>query len=83
MYMLKASHGCIDEPDTARVEVMGTYESRDEAAKAAAIAFAAILHRIDDPETYYGEVRRSRYDYRVTYGYYIDDHYYRVRVIER
>ena len=93
MYMLKESYGDVDEPETWTVEVLGTYEARDEACEAAAREFAAIMEGLrDDGELCFGEVEGGCGDYYVTYGY-LDcelgrvligyDHYYRVYVIER
>ena len=91
MYMVKVSYGDdIDEPEEATTEILGTYETMDEAAKAAESEFDAIMERLDDIETRYDDIERSRYRYYVSYGYielelgYVDnEHYYMVSVVER
>ena len=94
MYMLKESFGDVDvddEPDV--VEILGTYESLDEACEAAESEFDAIMERLGDPdcdEVRFGDIVRSCGDCYVTYGYrdceigyVLEEHYYRVYVIER
>ena len=93
MYTLKVSYGDgdIDEPETATVEILGTYGSRDEACEAAKSKFDAIMELLgDDIDKRFGEIEGSLDNYYVTYGYYDDDigcvdneHYYMVSVTER
>ena len=91
MYTLKMSYGYVDEPETETAEILGTYESREEAAKAAESKFSAIMDDLgDDLDIRFRDIEGSRYDYYVTYGYcdyelgcVVADHYYRVYVIER
>ena len=90
MYTLKLSHGYVGEPETETVEILGTYESQDEAFKAAENKFCEVMEDIDDIEIRFGEVAESRYGYSVTYGYVDEyntlinghDHYYEVSVKE-
>ena len=63
MYTLKVSYGYVDEPAMATAEILGTYESLDEACEAAKSKFDAIKERLADPETCYGETEGSQYDY--------------------
>ena len=59
MYAIKVAYGDVDETETA--EILGTYETWDEAAKAAEDKFDAILDG--------GETEGShQYDYYVTDG---------------
>lgn len=81
MYTLKVSYGDVDEPETATVEVLGTYKTQDEAANAARSEFDAILERIDDTGARFDAVEISPYRYYVSYGYI--EYYYEVSVIER
>ena len=60
--MVKVSYG-YNEPEEATTEILGTYESWDEAAAAAEDKFDAIKERLADPETCYGETEGSQYDY--------------------
>ena len=92
MYTLKVSYGDVDdEPETATVEILGTYGSWDEACEAAKSKFDAIMELLgDDIDKRFREVKESLDNYYVTYGYYDDDigyvdneHYYMVSVIER
>ena len=91
MYAIKVSCGDYDdEPEEATVEILGTYETRDEAAKAAESKFDEIMERLDDIDTCFDDIERSRYRYYVSYGYieletgYVDnEYYYEVSVIER
>ena len=90
MYTLKLSHGYVDDPETETVEVLGTYESQDEALKAAENKFCEVMEDIDDIEIRFGEVKESPYRYYVTYGpvdeydtlVYGYNHYYKVNVKE-
>ena len=93
MYMLKMSFGDVDdEPETATVEILGTYESLDEACRAAESKFDAIMDRLRDDdcdELCFGAIERSCCDCYVTYGYrdcelgcILREYYYRVYVIE-
>ena len=91
MYTLKVSYGYVDEPETATVEVLGTYEDEEGAAKAAESKYDEIVERLgDDLDIRFRDVERSRYRYYVTYGYcdyelgiVYPDHYYMVTVNER
>ena len=91
MYTLKMSYGYVDEPETATVEILGTYETRDEACTAAESKFDAIMERLgDDLDTRFRDIERGCGDYYVTYGYcdyelgcVVCDHYYEVSVNER
>ena len=91
MYTLKVSYGDVDdEPEMATVDICGTYESRDEAVKAAESKFDAIMERLDDIETRFDAIETSPYRYYVSYGfielelgYVLDEHYYEVEVIKR
>lgn len=90
MYTLKVSYGDVDdEPEMATVDICGTYESLDEAAKAAASKFNDIMECLDDVETRFDVVETSPYKYYVSYGYIelelgyvLDEQYYRVTVSE-
>lgn len=95
MYMLKVSYGDYDDvdgPETATVEILGTYESLDEACEEAKSKFDAIMERIGDDLVCFGEVAGSLYDYYVTYGdhdvesgrvVWGYDYYCQVSVVER
>ena len=94
MYKVKVYYGDdIDEPDEAGAgieDILGPYETRYAADWAAQDKFDAILERLADPETSFYEFGRDYCDYYVIYGYinlelgYVDNqHYYRVRVVER
>ena len=91
MYTLKLTYGYVDdEPEMATVEILGTYETLDEACRAAASKFDAFLERIDDDETRYRDIEESRYRYYVSYGYLelelgyvLEYYYYEVSIIER
>ena len=92
MYTLKVSYGDVDdEPETATVEILGTYGSWDEACEAAKSKFDAIMELLgDDLDIRLHEIEASRYDYYVIYGYFdpelgcVDnEHYYMVSVTER
>ena len=87
MYTPKVAYGDVDEPDMATVEILGTYETRDEAVEAAQDKFCAI---VGDADVCFGEVKGGRYKCYVTYGYYdpnlgrvVADRYYYVSIIER
>ena len=94
MYTIKKSFGDVDEPETAVVEVIGTYESLDEACEAAEEEFAAIMERLGDAYddcdgVRFDDIERGCGDYYVTYGCYdcelgcvLREYYYRVYVIE-
>ena len=90
MYMLKVSHGYVDEPETDTTEILGTYEDEAEALMAAENKFCEVMESIDDPcEVWFGEVLESPYRYYVNYGAVdeyntrISDNYYEVSVNER
>ena len=89
MYTLKVSYGYADEPETDTTEILGTYESLDEAEKAARRKFDAIMERLDDIDIRFRKVKESRYDYYFVYGYYepelgcvFEEYYYDISVIE-
>ena len=96
MYMLKMSYGDYDdveghdtETETETVEILGTYESLVDAAKAAEDKFDEVIERLDDIETRYYDIVEGRYRYYVIYGYYdceigrVDNaYYYDISVIE-
>ena len=95
MYTLKMSYGdgyYYDEPEMATTEILGTYESRDEACEAAADKFGDIMERLgDDLEVHFHALEASLDldSYYVIYGYlnqelgYVDnEHYYTLSVIE-
>ena len=94
MYKLKMSYGDVDEPETATAEILGTYESLDEACEAAEREFSAIMERLGDgccdcDELCFDNIERGCGDYYVTYGYrdcelgcVLREYYYRVYVIE-
>ena len=86
MYVVNASYGdCDAEPEMAMTEILGIYESLDEACEAATSKFDAIMERL-------GEIDGSSYDYYDTCGdhdtefgrvFSGHDHYCQVRVVER
>ena len=92
--MLKVSYGDYDDveghdTETETVEILGTYESLDDAAKAAEDKFDEVIERLDDIETRYYDIVEGRYRYYILYGYielelgYVDnEHYYDISVIE-
>ena len=90
MYTLKVSYGDVDdEPEMATTEILGTYESLEEACEAARRKFDAIMERLDDIDIRFREVKESRYDYYFVYGYYepaidcvFEEYYYDISVIE-
>ena len=85
MYTLKVSYGdCGVEPETATTEILGTYESLDEACEAARRRFDAIMDHICVIDTRFGEIERGRCRYYVSYGYVeLNEYYYEVSIIER
>ena len=90
MYTLRVSYGYVDEPEMETTEVLGTYESRYKAVKAAESKFSAIMDDLGDLDIRFRDIVDSCGDYYVTYGYcdyelgcVVADHYYRVFVIER
>ena len=90
MYVVNVSYGDYDaEPELATTETLGIYESLDDACEAAKSKFDAIMERLDAPELRCREVKESRYDYYVVYGYYdpelggvFDEDYYRLSIFE-
>ena len=91
MYTPKVAYGDVDEPEMATVEILGTYETRDEACEEARSKFDAIKERLgNDLEVRFGEIEACRDNYYITYGYLnpVDrvyagyDRYYMVSVIE-
>ena len=88
MYTLKVAYGYVDEPEMATVEILGTYETRDEAVEAAQDKFRAIVDDLSD--VCFGEIEGGRNKCYVTYGSYdpnlgcvVADRYYYVSIIER
>ena len=94
MYTLKMSYGDVDEPETATVEILGTYKTWYAADWAARDKFDAIMERLGDDcddcdELCFDDIGRGCGDYYVTYGYrdcelgcVLKEYYYRVYVIE-
>ena len=84
MYAIKVSYGDYgDEPAMATAEILGTYESLDEACEAAKSKFDAIMRRICEYDTRFGEIERGRCRYYVLYGRVeLDEYYYMVSVVE-
>ena len=69
MYTLKVSYGYNDEPETETIDMLGTYETWDEAANAAESKFDNILDDLrGDTDIYYGDIAGSH-----QYDYYVDD----------
>ena len=91
MYAIKVSYGDVgDEPEMATAEILGNYETWDEACEAAQSKFDAIKERLVDLEVCVHGGEACRDNYYITYGYldpelgYVDnEHYYMVSVIER
>ena len=85
MYTLKMSYGDYgDEPEMATVEILGTYKTLDEACEAAKSKFDAIMGRICEIDTRFGEIVRDRCRYYVSYGHVeLNEYYYEVSIIER
>ena len=93
MYTLKMSHGYVDEPEMETVEVIGTYETLDEAREAAESKYHVILDYLAEScEVRFGSVEGSLDEYYVTYGDFDVElgrvyggytYYYEVSVIER
>ena len=94
MYAIKVSYGDVDdEPEMATVDIMGTYETLDEATEAANDKFSAILDGLrGNTDICFGDIAGSQYDYYVTYGDSVYksgrvtsgyDYYYYVSVVER
>ena len=91
MYVVNVSCGDVDE--MATIDILGTYETWDEAAAAAEDKFDAILDGLRGSDIYYGETEGShQYDYYVTDGdrnvesglvFSGPDYYCQVAVIER
>ena len=92
MYTLKVSYGYVADPEMATAEILGTYETWDEAAEAAEDKFKAILGDLSGTDICFGEIESSLCDHYVTYGGPIVgsdrvssgyDYYYYVSVVER
>lgn len=93
MYKLKVSYGCVDEPEMATTDILGTYESLGEATEAAEDKFGDIIDGLSgNTDICFGEVASSLYDHYVTYGdhdvesgrvVWGYDYYYYVSVVER
>lgn len=81
MYIPELSYGDVDEPEMATTEILGTYETMDEACEAAKSKFDAIMERLgDDHDIHFCETETypdihlcapGTYPdrYYVTYGY--------------
>ena len=97
MYTLKVSYGYVDEPETSKFEILGTYKTHHNACEAAQVEFNAILCDFAaDANICVGETGGSCDNYYITYGYYYDgeldndyagychgyDQYYYISVIE-
>ena len=66
MYTLKVSHGYVDEPETDTTDILGTYETWDEAAEVAENKFSAILDGLrGNADICFGDIAGSQYNYRV------------------
>ena len=93
MYTLKVSYGYVDEPETATTDMLGTYETWDEACEAAESKFDAIMEDLSgNTDICFGDIAGSQYDYYVTYGdhncesgrvFSGYDYYCQVAVVER
>ena len=91
MYTIKVAYGYVDdEPEMAAVDIMGTYESLDDACEEAQSKFDAIKERLVDLEVCIHALEASFDSYYVIYGYlnpelgYVDnERYYMVSVIKR
>ena len=90
MYTLKMSYGDVDdEPEMATAEILGTYESLDEACEAAEREFDDIMELLDDDEAHIYDIERGCGDHYVSYGHcdceigrVLNAHYYSVYVVE-
>ena len=92
MYTLKVSYGYVDEPE-ATTDMIGNYETWDEATEAAEDKFSSILDNLSgNTDICFGEIAGSQYDYYVTYGdhdvefgrvFSGYDYYCQVAVVER
>ena len=66
MYMLKVSYGYVDEPDMATTDILGTYETWDEAAEVAENKFSSILDGFGRGTYLCPEISQGhQYNYRV------------------
>ena len=92
MYAIKVAYGYVgDEPEMATIDILGSYETWDEACEAAEDKFDAIKERLcDDLEVRVHGLEASFDSYYVIYGYlnpklgYVDnEHYYYVNVVKR
>ena len=90
MYIPELSYGDVDEPEMATTEILGTYETMDEACEEAQSKFDAIKERLVDLEVCFHGGEACPDNYYVIYGYldpelgYVDnEHYYMVSVVER
>ena len=94
MYTVRVSYGYVeDEPEMATIDIIGTYETWDEACEAANSKFRAIMERLSgDTNICFGDMASSQYDHYVTYGdhdvesgrvVWGYDYYYYVSVVER
>ena len=93
MYMVSVYYGDYGdygvEPEMSTSEILGIYESLDDACEVAASKFDATMETFNDLEMRCRKVKMSRYDYYVVYGYYypelggvFDEDYCEVRVAE-
>ena len=94
MYTLELTHGYVDDPEPWTTEILGIYESLDEACKAADSEFEAIMGRLGDDcadceELLFDDIERGVGNYYVTYGYRVCElgsvirgYYDRVYVVE-
>ena len=67
MYTIKVSYGDVDdEPEMATTDILGTYETWDEAAEVAEDKFSAILDGLrGNADICFGDIAGSQYNYRV------------------
>ena len=73
MYTLKVSHGYVDEPEPVTTDMIGAYETWDEATEAAKDKFNAIIDDLrGNTDICFGDIAGSQYDY-----------YYYVTVVKR
>ena len=69
MFKAKVAYGHVDEPEPVTTDVLGTYETWDEATEAAKDKFNAIIDDLSgNTDICFGDIAGSQYDYYVTYG---------------
>ena len=93
MYAIKVAYGDVgDEPEMATIDIIGSYETWDEACEAAEDKFKSILHGLIGTDICFGGIASSQYDHYVTYGdhdvesgrvVWGYDYYYYVNVVKR